>query len=196
MEAAEGAVLFHPADGAVHRLHEVGLPFAHEDAYLSAGEGGGEQGGGKAAVGLHVVGSFGYFRYHDVGLALGDERRYLFVLRVDEDGGLAEVLACELLVESAGVHHDLHSGLVDVGEGAVAVGLGGAAENGLAVCQVALAHLHGLLSGIGDGDASDGKVKCLRFCQHIGSQRRPRSMSPVVPTSNVPRSWMRVTVGW
>ena len=68
----------------------------------------------QSRVGLHIVGSLGYFGDHHVGFALGDERRNLLVVGVYDEGRVGEVLAGELLVEAARVDHDAHFGSVDV----------------------------------------------------------------------------------
>ena len=100
--------------------------------------------------------------------------RYLLVFLVHHNLGMSQVFAGKLLVQSAGVYHHTHIGLVDIGQTLKPPGLRCTAKNGLAVGQIAIAHQHRLASGIGDGDAPDGQVEHLRVGKHISRQRRPR----------------------
>ena len=90
------------------------------------------------------------------------------------DGGMSKILVGKLLVQSARVHHHTYIGLVDIGQRLVAVGLGCPAQNGFTISQIAIAHQHGLFAGIGDGDAANGQIECLRIGRNIGRKCRPR----------------------
>ena len=135
-----------------------------------------QQGSSKSAVRLHIVWSLRDLGDHDVGYSLRYQRGYLLVLRMDDDGGMGEVLVCELLVQPSGIDHHTHLRLVDVFQRLEAVLIGHSAQNRLAVGQIAVAHEHGLSTCIGDGDASYGEVEALWLCQYIRCQCRPRGL--------------------
>ena len=163
MQFAERTIFLHLAYDIIHHLQQILLPFLHQYANLTMSKGSVQQWGCEPGVGLHIVGSLCYLRYHHVGLTFSNKCWYFLVLLVNDDVRVSQVLVGKLLIQSTRIHHHADFGLVDVGQRLVVACLRSPAKDGLAVSQIAVAHEHGLTSGIGDGDAANSEVEQLRL---------------------------------
>ena len=97
MQFTEGAVGFHLGDDGVDKCEEIILPFAHQHTDFAVGERFLDERGSETRVILHVPRGLSDFGNHYVGIALGHLIRDFFVLLIDDDGGMRQVLIGELL---------------------------------------------------------------------------------------------------
>ena len=96
------------------------------------------------------------------------------VLFEDDERAVWQLLPGELLVEAAGVDQHPHLRMVQIFLASVLRGIFLSTNEGLAIAEVPLGHIHRFLSGVRDGDAADGEVKQRRI-QDICAERRPGS---------------------